>query len=136
MLARRDRKEERKEVIQQRGTWVQETEESIVEEDKPTTVWREKQDEVPGCRFRIQFFFIILIQAFTNFKNGSTGQLSAVTCFMLFAGALARVFTTIQETGDNILLLTFICTTILNGIIAAQVLWYWNADKDKAKKKE
>jgi mannose-P-dolichol utilization defect protein 1 len=72
-----------------------------------------------------------LIQAVTNYKNQSTGQLSAVTCFMLFFGALARVFTTIQETGDDILLLTFLCTSALNGIIAGQVLWYWNSAKDK-----
>ncbi|XP_023701731.1 mannose-P-dolichol utilization defect 1 protein homolog [Cryptotermes secundus] len=72
-----------------------------------------------------------LIQAVTNYKNRSTGQLSAVTCFMLFFGALARVFTTIQDTGDNILLFTYLCTSILNGIIAGQVLWYWNSDKDK-----
>ncbi|XP_069698145.1 mannose-P-dolichol utilization defect 1 protein homolog [Periplaneta americana] len=71
------------------------------------------------------------IQAFTNFKNQSTGQLSAITCFMLFLGAVARIFTTIQETGDGILILTFVCTSILNGIIAGQVLWYWNSDKNK-----
>jgi mannose-P-dolichol utilization defect protein 1 len=72
-----------------------------------------------------------LIQAVTNYKNQSTGQLSAVTCFMLFLGALARVFTTIQETGDDILLVTFLCTSAMNGVIAGQVLWYWNSDKDK-----
>jgi mannose-P-dolichol utilization defect protein 1 len=74
-----------------------------------------------------------LIQAATNYKNHSTGQLSAVTCFMLFFGAVVRVFTTIQETGDDILLLTYLCTSTMNGIIAGQVLWYWNADKHKKK---
>jgi mannose-P-dolichol utilization defect protein 1 len=72
-----------------------------------------------------------LIQAVTNYKNQSTGQLSAVTCFMLFLGALARVFTTMQETGDEILLFTYLCTSALNGVIAGQVLWYWNSDKHK-----
>ncbi|KDR08668.1 Mannose-P-dolichol utilization defect 1 protein-like protein, partial [Zootermopsis nevadensis] len=74
-----------------------------------------------------------LIQAFTNYKNQSTGQLSAVTCFMLFFGALTRIFTTIQETGDGILLFTFVCTSALNGLIAGQILWYWNSDKLKKK---
>ena len=32
-----------------------------------------------------------LIQAGTNFKNGHTGQLSAVTVFLLTAGSLARI---------------------------------------------
>lgn len=35
-------------------------------------------------------------QAYTNYSNGNTGQLSAVTCFMLFFGSAARVFTSIQ----------------------------------------
>jgi mannose-P-dolichol utilization defect protein 1 len=71
------------------------------------------------------------IQAFTNYKNQSTGQLSAITCFMLFFGAVTRILTTIQETGDNILILTYVCTSILNGVIAGQVVWYWNVDKRK-----
>jgi mannose-P-dolichol utilization defect protein 1 len=79
----------------------------------------------------LRFPLLQLIQAVTNHKNQSTGQLSAVTCFMLFFGAVARIFTTIQETGDGILLLTYLCTSALNGIVAGQVLWYWNSDKDK-----
>jgi len=74
-----------------------------------------------------------LIQAATNYKNHSTGQLSAVTCFMLFFGAMVRIFTTIEETGDGILLLTYLCTATLNGMIAGQVVWYWNSDKIKKK---
>merc|ERR1712183_394729 len=31
-----------------------------------------------------------LIQIVTNFRNGHTGQLSAVTCFLLSIGAIAR----------------------------------------------
>lgn len=37
-----------------------------------------------------------LIQAASNFRNGHTGQLSAVSVFLLFAGSLARIFTTMQ----------------------------------------
>lgn len=66
-------------------------------------------------------------QAFTNFSNGSTGQLSAVTCFMLFFGSLARIFTSIQETGDSIIILTYCVSTLTNGIIVLQLLYYWNA---------
>jgi mannose-P-dolichol utilization defect protein 1 len=74
-----------------------------------------------------------LIQAVTNYNNQSTGQLSAVTCFMLFFGAMVRIFTTIEETGDDILLLTYLCTATMNGVIAWQVVWYWNSDKHKKK---
>lgn len=68
-----------------------------------------------------------LSQAYTNLKNGSTGQLSAATCFMLFAGSLARIFTSIQETGDKMMVITFIASTFANGVIVSQLIYYWNA---------
>ncbi|KAJ0056028.1 hypothetical protein NL108_018076, partial [Boleophthalmus pectinirostris] len=37
-----------------------------------------------------------LIQAVTNYQNGHTGQLSAISAFLLFAGSLARIFTSLQ----------------------------------------
>lgn len=37
-----------------------------------------------------------LIQAMSNFRNGHTGQLSAISVFLLFAGSLARIFTSLQ----------------------------------------
>lgn len=51
-----------------------------------------------------------LSQAFTNYRNGSTGQLSAATCFMLLAGSSARIFTSIQETGDTMMVSSYTCT--------------------------
>lgn len=76
-----------------------------------------------------------LSQAYTNYQNGSTGQLSAVTCFMLFFGSMARVFTSIQETGDNLIILTYVLSTLSNGVIVAQILYYWNAGAAPAGKK-
>ncbi|XP_017463083.1 PREDICTED: mannose-P-dolichol utilization defect 1 protein homolog [Rhagoletis zephyria] len=67
-----------------------------------------------------------LSQAWTNYKNSSTGQLSAATVFLLFAGSLARIFTSAQETGDLMIILTFCFSTFANGVIAAQMLYYWN----------
>lgn len=40
--------------------------------------------------------FFQLIQATSNFRNGHTGQLSAISVFLLFAGSLARIFTSLQ----------------------------------------
>ncbi|XP_057356934.1 mannose-P-dolichol utilization defect 1 protein isoform X3 [Manis pentadactyla] len=37
-----------------------------------------------------------LLQAATNYRNGHTGQLSAITVFLLFGGSLARIFTSVQ----------------------------------------
>jgi mannose-P-dolichol utilization defect protein 1 len=67
-----------------------------------------------------------LSQAFTNYSNGSTGQLSAATCFMLFFGSLARIFTSIQETGDSMMIITYCVSTFANAVIISQMLYYWN----------
>lgn len=73
------------------------------------------------------------IQIVTNFRNGHTGQLSAVTVFLLALGAIARIFTSVQETGDQLVILTYVCSSLVNCIIAGQVLLYWNSDKTKEK---
>ncbi|KAG5675151.1 hypothetical protein PVAND_005077 [Polypedilum vanderplanki] len=87
-----------------------------------------------------------LSQAVTNYKNGSTGQLSAATCFMLLAGSAARIFTSIQETGDSMMIIIYAASTFANAVIVAQLLYYWNkptlaiprkdkeAEKPKSKK--
>ncbi|XP_078491706.1 mannose-P-dolichol utilization defect 1 protein [Ciona intestinalis] len=77
-----------------------------------------------------------LIQALDNYKNGSTGQLSAITVFLMFIGSLARIFTSIQETGDNLVVLNYIVSSTSNGVIAFQILWYWNANVATKKKAE
>uniref|UniRef100_A0A1I8FAD5 DUF805 domain-containing protein n=1 Tax=Macrostomum lignano TaxID=282301 RepID=A0A1I8FAD5_9PLAT len=40
-----------------------------------------------------------LWQAWYNYRNSSTGQLSLITCLLLFLGSVARIFTSVQETG-------------------------------------
>ncbi|XP_068785342.1 mannose-P-dolichol utilization defect 1 protein isoform X2 [Struthio camelus] len=58
-------------------------------------------------------------------SRGHTGQLSAVTAFLLLGGALARVFTSLQETGDPLLALTFAVSAACNGLLVGQLLYYW-----------
>ncbi|XP_002718843.2 mannose-P-dolichol utilization defect 1 protein isoform X2 [Oryctolagus cuniculus] len=77
-----------------------------------------------------------LLQAATNYRNGHTGQLSAVTVFLLFGGSLTRIFTSIQETGDYLMAGVFVVSSLCNGLIAAQVLFYWNAQAPQEQKKE
>ena len=72
-----------------------------------------------------------LIQVIANFRQGHTGQLSAVTIFLLTLGSLARVFTSIQETGDKVVIATYICSSSINLVLSLQVLYYWNAKKQK-----
>nr|XP_061810999.1 mannose-P-dolichol utilization defect 1 protein-like [Nerophis lumbriciformis] len=77
-----------------------------------------------------------LFQAATNFRNGHTGQLSAISVFLLFAGSLARIFTSLQETGDTLMAATYVISSVCNGIVALQVLYYWNASAERKKKKK
>uniref|UniRef100_A0A1A8RV58 Mannose-P-dolichol utilization defect 1b n=1 Tax=Nothobranchius rachovii TaxID=451742 RepID=A0A1A8RV58_9TELE len=77
-----------------------------------------------------------LIQAATNFRNGHTGQLSAVSIFLLFAGSVARIFTSLQETGDSLMALTYVISSTCNGIITLQVLYYWNRSPEQQQKKK
>ncbi|XP_077598110.1 mannose-P-dolichol utilization defect 1 protein-like isoform X2 [Stigmatopora nigra] len=68
-----------------------------------------------------------LVQAAVNLGNGHTGQLSALTVGALFAGSLVRIFTSVQETGDALLVFTYVVSVLCNGLIAAQVLYYWKS---------
>ena len=77
-----------------------------------------------------------MIQIITNFRNGHTGQLSAVTSFLLALGAIARIFTSIQETGDNVIIMTYVCSSVVNSIIALQVILYWNTTSQQTIKKK
>jgi mannose-P-dolichol utilization defect protein 1 len=92
-------------------------------------------------KFKNYFTFLIsnsywfqIMQGYTNYLNGSTGQLSAVTIFMLFFGSVARIFTSIQETGDRTIIIMYVCSTIANGIIVSQLLYYWNVSEKKVVK--
>lgn len=75
-----------------------------------------------------------MVQAVSNYKNGSTGQLSAVMVLMLFLGSMARIFTSIQETGDPIIILTYSVATFANGVLMVQLLYYWDTPTTKTKK--
>ena len=71
-----------------------------------------------------------------NYRNGSTGQLSAATVFMLFFGSFARVFTSIQETGDTLIIITYLVASSLNGVLAGQVFYYWKSPSTTQQKKK
>ncbi|KAG0148228.1 hypothetical protein CROQUDRAFT_41757 [Cronartium quercuum f. sp. fusiforme G11] len=66
-------------------------------------------------------------QIIINHTKKSTGQLSFFLVFSSFLGCLARLFTTITETGDQTLLLNFGSGTILNGVLTLQMLRYWKS---------
>ncbi|KAH7001354.1 hypothetical protein EDB80DRAFT_89942 [Ilyonectria destructans] len=68
-------------------------------------------------------------------QQGGTGQLSAFAVFNYLAGSLSRIFTTLQEVDDKLILYGFISGFVLNAILALQMVFYWNAPSEKAKGK-
>lgn len=74
-----------------------------------------------------------LPQIYSNYKLQSTGQLSVITCTLNFFGSLARVFTTVQEVNDPLLLIGGLSGVSLNGMLLLQIVIYWN-NKYKTKK--
>ncbi|KAK7431222.1 hypothetical protein QQZ08_002262 [Neonectria magnoliae] len=74
-------------------------------------------------------------QILAIFQQGGTGQLSAFAVFNYLAGSLSRIFTTLQEVDDKLILYGFISGFVLNAILAIQMIFYWNAPSEKAKGK-
>ncbi|CAB3398322.1 unnamed protein product [Caenorhabditis bovis] len=75
------------------------------------------------------------LQCWQNYNAQSTGQLSLISVFLQFAGTVARVFTSVQDTGDQLLIVSFASAAILNGLIFAQFFIYWNNSDETLKKK-
>ncbi|KAM3084460.1 hypothetical protein ACMFMG_001436 [Clarireedia jacksonii] len=75
-----------------------------------------------------------LPQILTIWQEGGTGQLSAFAVFNYLAGSLSRIFTTLQEVDDKLILYGFIAGFCLNAILAVQMVYYWNSPATKSKK--
>ena len=61
-------------------------------------------------------------QIYTIWQQGGTGQLSAFAVFNYLFGSLARVYTTVQEVDDSLILYGFLAGLALNAILAAQMV--------------
>ncbi|RDW69941.1 mannose-P-dolichol utilization defect 1 protein [Coleophoma crateriformis] len=72
-------------------------------------------------------------QILAVYSQGSTGQLSAFAVFNYLIGSLSRIFTTLQEVDDKLILYGFIAGGTLNAILALQMIYYWNAPAPASK---
>ena len=71
-------------------------------------------------------------QIWLTHSNGSVGDgLSLLTFGLTVLGALARVFTTFIELGDNVELTGYLLSVLFNGIICLQIVWYRYLAKKK-----
>lgn len=77
-------------------------------------------------------------QIVTVWREGGTGQLSGFAVGNYLLGSLARVFTTMAEVKDPLILGGFVVGACLNGVLAGQVLWYdyLHVKKDGQEKRE
>jgi len=101
---------------------------------------------VPFCQLFVTplVIFSRLPQIYANFAAGDTGSLSAITWGLNFAGSLGRIFTSMAEVGDTMVLGGFIVAGALNATILIQILMYGSktvpkdvkAAPTKAKKKQ
>lgn len=80
-------------------------------------------------------FYGKMTQCYVNQQNKSTGQLSMATCILLFLGSSVRVFTSIQETGDSLLIWSFALASLANFVIVTQFYLYKSGSPVKTKKK-
>lgn len=56
---------------------------------------------------------------------------SVIQVFNYLAGSLSRIFTTLQEVDDPLILYGFVAGFILNAVLAAQMVYYWNSPTSK-----
>ncbi|CAK7264716.1 hypothetical protein SEPCBS57363_001221 [Sporothrix epigloea] len=73
-------------------------------------------------------------QILAIWQEGGTGQLSAFTVFNYLLGSLSRIFTTLQEVDDKLILYSFVAGFTLNVVLAAQMVYYWNSAAPAVKK--
>jgi len=66
-------------------------------------------------------------QIMANYHARSTGNLSAFAVFNALLGCVARLFTTRQEVDDPLVFWGFAAAGILNAVLAAQMVLYWDA---------
>ncbi len=67
-----------------------------------------------------------LVQIVDNVRAGSTGTQALLTLVMNFGGSAARIFTAAVEVRDRPeVLLSFVISTLLNGVLLAQYAYYY-----------
>ncbi|CAD6570716.1 MAG: hypothetical protein TREMPRED_005974 [Tremellales sp. Tagirdzhanova-0007] len=71
-------------------------------------------------------------QIISNSRSQSTGNLSAFAVFNALLGCLARLFTTKQEVNDPLIFWGFAGATLLNAVLALQMIIYWRSGEGRS----
>lgn len=78
-------------------------------------------------------YFSRVPQLVMNWRAKSTGELAPVTLALQLLGNIARIFTTIIQVRDPVILISFMSATILNGALFLQ-WWYYSKKGDLTSK--
>ena len=70
-------------------------------------------------------------QIISSYKSKSTGPLSTITYGLNMMGNAARIFTSLKETKDFIMVGGFVVSFILNLIVFLQIIYYNRKGKEK-----
>ncbi|XP_048857390.1 mannose-P-dolichol utilization defect 1 protein-like isoform X3 [Brienomyrus brachyistius] len=77
-----------------------------------------------------------LLQVWTCFQIGHTGQLSALSIFLQFAGSQAQLISSSLDMGELMKILPYAIICCCDGFLAAQMLCYWSYGPGVKKKVE
>ena len=73
-----------------------------------------------------------MIQIWTNFKSGGTGQLSTISIYMMLFRSTGRWYTYLAETDDLIRISVYAVASVLNVVLVAQMVYYYYSYDNKA----
>lgn len=62
-----------------------------------------------------------------DFTAKTKANIIATQVFNYLLGSLSRIFTTLQEVDDKLILYGFVAGFALNAVLALQMVYYWNA---------
>jgi len=65
-----------------------------------------------------------LPQIYQNYNESGVGSLNLITFGLNFVGAIARIGTSLVQLDDKLVLLGYVSSAILNGIITFQIIYY------------
>eukprot|EP01069_Polyplicarium_translucidae_P013332 Polyplicarium_translucidae@DN903_c0_g1_i2.p5 len=75
-------------------------------------------------------------QAYRNYAQGHTGRLSLLSQLMMVSGNLARIATTLAQVSDFAMLAGHVGAAMINGLLLAQIIYYWKETSRKLKEKK
>ncbi|GAB0497606.1 hypothetical protein MMPV_008941 [Pyropia vietnamensis] len=75
-----------------------------------------------------------LPQAALNWRRKGVGEQSVVTLALQWVGNLARVFTTLVQVRDPVVLCGSVASAVVNGVLVGQWVWYTRKDRAAAKR--